>query len=96
MLGNRIVSLWMTIYRYVTITGSPFRYFHFWKAIGNCTNWKFKLATVYWTEEEEEEQILDRKAQKRRRTMMNARQSYCVALDDYLSVTGSPLRYFHF
>ena len=54
----------MTIYRYVTITGSPFRYFHFWKAIGNCTNQKFKLATVYWTEEEEEKQILDRKAQK--------------------------------
>ena len=28
--------------------------------------------------------------------MTNARQSYCIALDDYLSVTGSPFRYFHF
>lgn len=48
----------------LSVAGPPSRYFHFWKATGNCTNWKFKLATVYWTEEEEEEQILDRKAQK--------------------------------
>lgn len=47
----------------LSVAGSPPRYFfHFWKAIGNCTNWKFKLETAYWTEGVRKSRYLDEKA----------------------------------
>lgn len=69
-LGNRVVSLWLFISSRFFTSIFPFLE----------SNWKFKLATMFWTKRRGAGIWPKGPKDKRRRTMTNARQSCRVAL----------------